>query len=269
MKTIKIAVGLIAAAALAVSVAAAQQSPGADAQAAELLDLSEAWQYPSADKWGDKTSVTTEGNKIHIKYTPGPKGGWGWAGGAISSVITPVNGSQMYFKGTGEFKLKLEQADKRSVSFNVTLKGMNTWTRVPLGNAQGRTFSAMVLDGISGNIIIAERFYSQDGSAPADPAPVTPASQNTRQVQNAAPNLSPAQPATDAADLKAVYITLKLEGSETVTRSVNLRNAPVSITDLPAGLVISRIVIDKIMPGQTVEIDSMTIVRSGAAPGAR
>lgn len=53
---------------------------------------------------------------------------------------------------------------------------------------------------------------------------------------------------------------LKLEGSESVERRVNLDAGPIIIDHLPIGLVIEKVILDKIMPGDRTEINSMEIV---------
>ncbi|MFA6321777.1 MAG: hypothetical protein WCY36_08000, partial [Candidatus Omnitrophota bacterium] len=55
--------------------------------------------------------------------------------------------------------------------------------------------------------------------------------------------------------------TLKLEGSETVLRDVDLdESGSALIKDLPAGLKIQKIIIDKVMPGTSITIHSMQAV---------
>ena len=339
--------------------------PKVHEQTIEMIDLSAFWQYPALDKWGDKTAVRIDGNKMIIEHKPGAEGGWGWAGGSLRRPLTPGKGSAIYFKGKGNFTLKLEGKNKEVERIDVSLIGEDKWTKVPLDTAVGKTFFVIAIDRVMGNIVIADRFYSPDGKVPdksAPPAhlPITtpfkkpkkeeikriegeagkiPAEEVKRRAKTENDAIKKAQIRQEAeraaetkkskitakqgkVDLMSVYnlspnsnwgpalvsksgntltikhnvkksgygwswagenlrgsyilkenegiriegkgkFTLKLEGSEIVMRPVDLdKTGVVIINDLPKGLKILRIVIDKVMYGTTVEIESMEIINT-------
>ncbi|MDP2929926.1 MAG: hypothetical protein Q8O01_07720, partial [Candidatus Omnitrophota bacterium] len=286
-------------------------------QMVEAIDLSTFWKYPATDKWGDKTAVRIDGNRMIIEHKPGAEGGSGWAGGSFISPLTPAKGSAIYLKGKGTFTLKLECENKEAIYIYVDMTREDRWTKVPLDTAAGKTFSVGVIDRITEDIVIADRYYSPDGQAPdkgiqPKNAPMQNSTKTTESEISAKQvrldlmamwDLSPDRHWGRALVSKSgnklvvkhnkkdgfgwswtgetlkrsctlnkgerIRITgkgsflLKLEGSETVENELKLSEAhPVIIDNLPAGMQIIKIIIDKVMPNATIEIKSIEIIGS-------
>jgi len=141
--------------------------PEPPVQTNNQVDLSTLWQLP----WGDQTTVRTEGNKVTIDKTG--DGEWGWAGGSLGTPLTPIKGSAIYFKGKGSFTLKLEFADKSSVTIPVVLTGEDKWTKVPLDSVVGKAIFVIVIDNVKVTVVITSRIYSPDGTPPDTNASTT------------------------------------------------------------------------------------------------
>lgn len=151
-----------------------KHAPELQVETAELMDLSTFWQYPALDKWGDKAAARIDGNKIMIEYRPGSEGGWGWVSGSLRGPLTPKNGSAIYLKGKGSFTLKLECQNKEAAYIDVTLEGENKWTKIPLDIAVGKTYFVLVIDKVTENIVIGDRYYSPNGNLPKAESETTP-----------------------------------------------------------------------------------------------
>ena len=133
------------------------------------LDLSEFWKYQlGQDNWGVKAKVKFIGKKIKIKYEPGQAGGWSWVGGRLEKALVPTVNSALYLKGKGRFTLKLEgrRGTNNNLLIRVNLKGLCTWTKVPLLKGAGNSYVIMVLDKFVEDLIITDRYYTPKGKAP-------------------------------------------------------------------------------------------------------
>jgi len=134
------------------------------------INLRDHWQYPSLDKWGDGTDGVEKASRLIINYT-GERNAHGWLGGGFRGTIVPVENSAFYFKGTGNFTIKLEGKDEKGkavkVLMPVTLKGADEWTKISLpARATGKAFSVMVFDEVRGDIVINDMRYIPPKSAP-------------------------------------------------------------------------------------------------------
>ncbi|MCM8760916.1 MAG: hypothetical protein NC933_02095 [Candidatus Omnitrophica bacterium] len=132
-----------------------------------FVNLSEIWKYPVEDNWGENCTGSYSNGTLMIKYILTPAMGWAWAGGALRQPLTPGTNSVLYFRGAGNFVLKLE-TEKKSEKFTqyVKMKGDDKWTKVPLTDAAGKTWVVMVLDRMWGSVRIKEMLYSPDGKRP-------------------------------------------------------------------------------------------------------